>query len=222
MPLGRVRIILHTAATPGRFKREIFHEMEIRTFHGPITPADLARPLVAEFDQGNLRSQVVGGGEKMVVQIATSGMPVSGGHTAVSVELTQVEDGVLVRVGQQEWLGVAASIGKTALMALHNPLALIGRLDDIAQDVVSIQLIDRIWDTIKQTAQSHGASHEISERLRRIVCPYCLTANHVGAPSCIACGAPMGPSQPVACGRCGFVTAAGTPVCPSCGFSLVD
>ncbi|HLC03706.1 MAG TPA: zinc ribbon domain-containing protein [Anaerolineales bacterium] len=196
--------------------------MEIRTFHGSITPADLALPLSAEFDQGNLRSQVLGDGKKMVVQIATPGLPASGGHTTVSVELTQVEDGVLARVGQQEWLGVAASIGKTALMALRNPLSLISRLDDLAQDVGSIQLIDRIWDTIGRAAQSHGASHEISERLRRVVCPYCLTANHVGAPSCIACGAPMGPSQPVACGRCGFVTSPDTRICPSCGFTLID
>ncbi len=196
--------------------------MEIRTFHGSIAPADLAYPLVSEFDQGNLQTQVLGDDKKMVVQIATPGMPASGGHTAISVELTQVEDGVLVRLGQQEWLGVAASIGKTALMALRNPLSLIGRLDDLAQDVVSIQLVDRIWDTIERAAQSHGASHEISERLRRVVCPYCMTANHVGAPSCIACGAPMGPSQPVACGRCGYVASADTRVCPSCGFTLID
>lgn len=196
--------------------------MEIRTFHGSITPADLAVPIAAEFDRGNLRSQVLGDGNKMVVQIATPGMPASGGHTAVSVELTQVEDGVLVRVGQQEWLGVAASLGKTAWMALRNPLSLISRLDDLAQDVVSIQLIERLWETIERAAQSHGAAHEISERLRRVVCPYCLTANLVGAPSCIACGAPMGPSQPVACGRCGFVTSPEARVCPSCGFNLVD
>jgi hypothetical protein len=196
--------------------------MEIRTFHGSLTPSDLADPLVSEFDQGNLQTQIIGDDTKMVVQIATPGMPASGGHTAISVELTQVEDGVLVRLGQQEWLGVAASIGKTALMALKNPLSLIARLDDLAQDVVSIQLVDRIWDTIERAAKSHGASHEISERLRRVVCPYCMTANHVGAPSCIACGAPMGPSQPVACGRCGYVTSADTRVCPSCGFTLIE
>ena len=91
--------------------------MEIRTFHGSITPTDLAHAIAAEFDQGNLRSQILGDDKKKVVQIASPGMPASGGHTAVTVELTRVEDGVLVRVGQQEWLGVAASIGKTALMA---------------------------------------------------------------------------------------------------------
>jgi Double zinc ribbon len=196
--------------------------MEIRTFHGSITPADLAHAITAEFDQGNLRSQTLGDDRKMVVQIASPGMPASGGHTAVTVELTKVEDGVLVRVGQQEWLGVAASIGKTALMALQNPLSLISRLDDLAQDVVSIQLVDHIWETIDRAAKSHGASHEISERLRRVVCPYCMTANLVGAPSCVACGAPMGPSQPVACGRCGYVTSADTRVCPSCGLVLID
>jgi uncharacterized paraquat-inducible protein A len=131
-----------------------------------------------------------------------------------------VEDGVLARLGQQEWLGVAASLGTTALGALRNPLTLLGRLDDLAQDISSLQLTDRVWQTVVRTAESLGASHEISERLRRLTCSYCLTANPVGEPRCIACGAPLGPEQPSACPHCGYIVGAGEVTCPQCGKPL--
>jgi len=60
------------------------------------------------------------------------------------VLIQKVEDGVSVQAGQQAWLGVAASLGYTALAALRNPFTLLGRLDDLAQDVEYIQLSDNI------------------------------------------------------------------------------
>lgn len=191
--------------------------MQTRTFHGPITPIDLAKALVAEFNRGNLRAQSFGDGRKAFVQIATPGMPASGGKTAITVQLAAVEDGVLIQLGQQDWIGVAASLGITALMALRQPLSLLSRIDDVAEDINSLQLTDRIWQAIDQTATGMGASFELSERLRRITCPFCLTANPVGEPACVACGAPLGPSQPTVCRSCGFVPPAGAPICPNCG-----
>lgn len=193
---------------------------EQRTFHGPVAPADLARALIAEFNQGPLRVQQIGDDANLVVQIASSEVPPSGGRTAITIHLSRVEDGVLVQLGQQEWIGVAASLGLTAITALRNPFALLGRLDDLAQDVTSLQLPERIWATIERTAQALGASHEISERLRRLTCAYCLTANPVGEPSCIACGAPLGPVQPLACPICGRVIEATEAKCPNCGAAL--
>jgi hypothetical protein len=194
--------------------------MQTRTFHGPITAIDLAKALVAEFDRGSLRAQAFGDPKKAYVQIANLGAPASGGRTALTVQLTGIEDGVMIQLGQQEWIGVAASLGLTALMALRRPLSLLNRIDDLAEDINSLQLAERVWQTIDQTAMGMGASHEISERLRRITCPYCLTANPVGEGACIACGAPLGPSQPSACRSCGFVPPAGRTTCPNCGKSL--
>lgn len=77
-----------------------------------------------------------------------------------------------------------------------------------------------VMQTLKDTAIALGASYEISEHLRRLTCPYCATANPVGDPSCIACGAPLGYRQPVACNNCGFVTEAGALTCPKCGLPL--
>jgi RNA polymerase subunit RPABC4/transcription elongation factor Spt4 len=194
--------------------------MEQRTYHGPITPEDLARALTAEFSHGNLQAQVFGEPDKLVVQIATRQMRASGGQTAMSVHLERVEDGVLAKVGQQEWLGVAASLGVSALFGLRNHFNLLGRLDDIAQDIASLQIQERVWETLARTATAAGAGHEISERLRRTECAYCGVAVPVGEPSCPACGAPLGNVQPSACPRCGYVVTREARVCPNCQASL--
>jgi RNA polymerase subunit RPABC4/transcription elongation factor Spt4 len=194
--------------------------VEKRTYHGNIAPVDIGRALVAEFDQGNMQAQIIGGGDRIVVQIASRTFRNSGGQTAMAVVLEKVEDGVMVQLGDQQWLGVAASMGQTALSALRNPLTLLGRLDDLAQDISSIQLAETIWQTVQRTAEAAGASHQISERLRRTECVYCGAAAPVGEPTCPACGGPMGTAQPKACGKCGFVPPAGARQCPKCGAKI--
>lgn len=191
--------------------------MNRRIYHGKITPQDIARSLVAYFHRGNLRVQQVGSGEKIAVQIATSQAPSSGGQTALSVNLQQVEDGVMIELGQQAWLGVAASLGMSALAALRNPMALLGRLDDIAQDVENLQLSDEVWRVVESSCQAAGANYELSERLRRTVCLYCSTANPIGEPNCVSCGAPLGELQPGTCRHCGFVLKKPERFCPNCG-----
>ncbi len=195
--------------------------MEKRTYHGNITPQDIARALVAEFDHGNMQAQRIGAEDRIVVQIASRTFRNSGGQTAVTVVLEKIEDGVMIQLGDQQWFGVAASMGQTALSALRNPLALLGRLDDLAQDISSIQLAETIWQAIHRTAEAAGASHQISERLRRTECSYCGAAVPVGEATCPACGGPMGTAQPKACLKCGFVPPAGTRQCPKCGTKIV-
>jgi len=194
--------------------------MKQETFHGPVTPDDFVHGLVAEFDQGNLEVQVHGTPAHRVVQIATDIYARSGGRTALSIHLSGIEDGVLIQMGEQEWLGIAASLGVSALAAISNPLNLLSRIDDIGQDIASIQLIERVEANLTRTAATHGASHQLSERLRTIECAYCRTANKVGAPHCIACGAPLGGAQPLACPHCGFVVRADVTICPQCHKSI--
>jgi hypothetical protein len=190
---------------------------EPRIYHGDLAPNDIARVLMAKFNRGNLRVQQVGNLENMVIQIASREMRSSGGQTALTVSINMVEDGVAVQVGSQAWMGVAASLGQTAMAALINPWNLLGRLDDIAQDIENIKLPDEIWLSIEEAAAAAGASLELSERLRRAVCAYCNTPNLVGESACIACGAPLGDSQPRTCLNCGFVVRTGEGVCPNCG-----
>ena len=193
-----------------------------RIFHGTITPQDLGRALVAQFNQSNLRAQQFSSKGKVIVQIATRERRMSGGTTALTVYLEDVEDGVAVQVGEQAWLGIAASIGTTILSVWRNPFNLIHRLDDIAQDVENIQVSDQVWQVIESFARMRGATFELSERLRRLMCEYCEVANPVGEPSCIACGAPLGEIQPDTCPNCGFVIKPGEQICPNCNHSIVD
>jgi RNase P subunit RPR2 len=190
---------------------------EPRIYHGDLKPDDIARVLVGKFNRGNLRVQQVGDSEKTVVQIATREMRTSGGQTALTVMINKVEDGVAVQIGSQAWMGVAASLGQTAMAALINPWNLLGRLDDIAQDIENIKLPDEVWQAVEEAAVAAGASLELSERLRRVVCSYCNTPNPVGEAACIACGAPLGDAQPRTCLNCGFVVRTGEGVCPNCG-----
>lgn len=194
--------------------------MEPRIFHGNLTPLDLSRALIAEFNRGNLRAQQLGNDQQMVVQIMTRDQPQAGGQTALSVTLQQVEDGVAVQIGKQAWLGVAASLSRTAMLAWRNPWEILGRLDDIAQDIENFQLSERVWGIIESSARAVGATYELSDRLRRLECSYCGTANPVGEPRCIACGAPMGSIQPRTCLNCGFVINSDESTCPNCGQRL--
>jgi hypothetical protein len=191
--------------------------MDKRIYHGKITPDEIAQALQAEFNQGNTRTQVFGDSHNLVVQIASSQWARSGGKTALAVNVQQVEDGIMVQVGEQQWLGVAASLGQTAISTLINPWNLLGRLDDIAQDVSSLQLNEKVWQIINAVVNAAGASLQLSERLARITCEYCGVANPVGEPSCLACGAPLGKDQPKTCSKCGFVLLNAEKFCPNCG-----
>jgi len=190
--------------------------MERKIFHGSIKPVDIAQALLGEFNHGNLRAQTLGQSDKMIVQISSRPDAMSGGQTALTVTVQKTEDGIIVEIGQQAWLGVAASIGATALAALRNPFSLLGRLDDIAQDIEHLQLNERVWQVIAESLQSAGASTDLSDKLKRTVCEYCNTANPVGEPSCGACGAPLGKAQPTTCKKCGYVVKTSDKTCPNC------
>ena len=194
--------------------------MEQRIFHGDFSTDDLAACLLVHFNRGNLVVHKLGSGENVVVQIKTREDSPSGGQTALTVTFQKVEDGVAVQTSQQAWVGVAASLGYSALAAMQNPFSLLGRIDDIAQDIESIQLIDEIWKVLSANAHVLGSGYELSERLHRVMCEYCQTANPAGAPSCLACGAPLGNAQPATCKNCGYVVLQAENTCPNCGRPL--
>lgn len=190
--------------------------MERKIFHGKIKPLDVANALLGEFNQGNFRAQTLGQKDRVVVQVSTRPDAMSGGQTAMTVTIQTLDEGIMIELGEQAWLGVAASLGVSALSALKNPFSLLGRLDDIAQDIENLSIRDRAWRVISKAARAAGASAELSENLRRTTCEYCHVANEVGAPSCVACGAPMGLVQPDTCKNCGYVVKVGMKTCPNC------
>jgi hypothetical protein len=198
----------------------IIPNMESKLYHGRLQPMDIARALIAEFNRGNLMAQVLGERDELAVQITTRPGARSGGQTALTITIRKSEDGVLVQSGTHEWLGTAASLGRTTMAALANPWSLLHRLDDIAQDVENMQLMERAWSVVEHTTGLLGAEMQMSEVLRRLTCEYCGTANAVGEGSCVACGAPLGKVQPRTCPNCGFIAAAADVRCSNCGQAL--
>lgn len=193
--------------------------MEQKIYHGSISPEDIAVVLDAQFNRGSFRVMKQGNPDQMAVQIANDENN-SGGQTALTVIVQKVEDGISVKLGQQALFGVAASLGFSIFTALRNPWNILGRLDDIATDIESLQLSQQVWDTIDAYARSVGANQELSVRLRRLECDYCGSANPVGESNCIACGAPLGSQQPKTCARCGYVFKADEKFCPNCGAAI--
>ena len=187
-----------------------------RIYHGELTPNQLGRALVGEFNRGNLHAQQFGSADQVVVQIASRRPAMSGGDTALTVHIQKVADGIAVVLGRQSWLSIAASLGLTAFSAWRNPWNLLSRLDDVAQDVENLNLVENVWEVIDQTARAAGAGRQLSERLRRVVCGYCRAANPVGESVCVACGAPLGDAQPRTCRHCGFVVRSHELICPNC------
>jgi len=194
--------------------------MNTKIYHGDLTAENLARAICTRFDDNNLRARYSKSGDQYIVQINSRNTALSGGKTSIGLTIQQVEEGVAVKLGKQDWLGIAASLGVSALSLRMNPLNILGRLDDIAQDINNLSLDDRLMEVIDEVASTMGASQQLSERIRRTACEYCNAANPVGEPRCIACGAPLGDSQPRTCGRCGFVAAPEDVSCGNCGTKL--
>ncbi|MGV8024950.1 MAG: zinc ribbon domain-containing protein [Anaerolineaceae bacterium] len=190
--------------------------MEQKIFHGQFSPEELAECIQIHFNRGNLVVQKIEYEDGLGIQIKTRDFHTSGGDTALGISLKKVEDGVSVQVGQQTWVGIAASLGYSALAAFLNPVNLLNRLDDIAQDVEYMQLTDEVWKVIETNALALGSGYELSEKLHRITCEYCGAANPAGEPTCVACGAPMGSVQPRSCKNCGYIILDHAVVCPNC------
>lgn len=195
--------------------------MTTKIYHGNITAVSLAKAISARFTDRDMIAQFSQHDDQVLVKIASRRDAQSGGRTSIGVVLHQLEDGVAVRIGKQDWLGIAASLGATALTVRRNPFGLIGRLDDLARDIENLTLDDKLWSLIDEVARTMNASQELSERLRRTTCAYCDSANPVGEPRCIACGAPLGHSQPRTCKNCGFVAALEDLDCTNCGQPLI-
>ncbi|HEX7556353.1 MAG TPA: zinc ribbon domain-containing protein [Leptolinea sp.] len=192
--------------------------MDQKIYHGTIIPEDIASFLNSQFNHGAFKVFKQGTDDQMAVQIANN-EAISGGQTALTVIIQKVDDGISVKIGQQAMFGVAASLGYSIFSAFRNPWNLLGRLDDIATDIESLQLTQQVWDSIDAFAKSVGAGQELSERLRRMECDYCGSANPVGVSTCLACGAPLGGIQPRTCLHCGYVFKPGENFCPNCGAS---
>ncbi len=194
--------------------------MEQRTYRGEIKPEGLADALVTQFNGSDLKAQRVGRSDHVLVQIATRDWGWGGPQSALTVGIASVEGGVQVSLGQQRWLGAVADLAQTGLLALVNPLSLIGRIDDIARSVSGLTLPQQVWEAVEHYCESIGASLGMSVEETVVTCPYCGVANPIGAPKCSACGGPLGDVQPLVCARCGLLNNPEANFCARCGAQL--
>ncbi len=194
--------------------------MERRTYRGKIEPEGLADALVVQFNHRDLKAQRVGRGDHVLVQIATRDWGWGGPQSALTVGIARIEGGIEVSLGQERWLGAVADLAQTGLMALVNPISLIGRMDDIARSVSGLTLPQRVWEAVEHYCESVGASLGLTADETVVSCPYCGVGNPIGAPKCSACGAPLGEAQPVSCPRCGRLTNREARFCTRCGTAL--
>lgn len=191
-------------------------DTEQKVLHGEFNAHELASAIIFEFNRGNLETQKLHTRDHISLQIRSKRSANSGGQTAIGIHLQDFGDGVVVSIGNQQWFGVAASLGLSALIALRNPLNLIHRIDDIAQDLEYINLKEEIWGAVLNFARSRNGGFKLSQKLRRIVCNYCLSANPVGESNCVSCGAPLGNLQPTVCTNCGYILTKEERTCPNC------
>ena len=190
--------------------------MEQRTYHGKIDPDQVANALIARFNQGGTAAQRLGRGDSLIVQIGTLDR-YRRTENGLAVTITRTADGVNVSVGQPAWLDAAADLAQAGLGALLNPVSLLGKLDEVARDVISFGLPQQVWETVDKYCRSVGAGLGGSAQTTALVCAYCGVANRPGAPTCVGCGAPLGEVQPIYCPQCGLLMKAGTKRCPRCG-----
>jgi len=190
--------------------------MEQRTYHGKITPQELATALLARFNTEDMTATQAGEGDRLVVNIMASGAV--GGPCSLSVGLSPAPTGVTVTIGPYNILGVAADLLETGLKALVNPITLIGEITDVAQNVQRLTLPQQVWQTIDHYCQSVGAS--LVPEPSGVTCPYCGIISPLGTGQCPSCGAPLGEYQPIACPKCGRLLPRTTRFCIRCGTAL--
>jgi len=195
-------------------------EPDIRTYWGGISAQSLARSLVEHFNTPDTRAQMVGDPSRILVQIGNRPREFGDPTTALTVGIVQDEESITVTMGQQKWIGIAADLAKTGIMALINPWYLLNELDDVARNMDWLGLREQVWQAIDGYCQAVGGSLGVPPELRQVVCPYCGVGNPIGQPKCTACAAPLGDYQPTTCPKCGYLLPYTKRFCTRCGASI--
>lgn len=145
--------------------------MEQRTYHGTITPDQLADYLVQLYDpQKNMQAQKIGQGDSLIVQIAMSDEPENkrGALTIAIVRATDAESGVMVTMGEQQWLtpnNMAYAAMMAAISVLITPWALFGLIWPVSQIMATRMLPNDVWNTIDTYMVGQGAQRSYTQQL---------------------------------------------------------
>ena len=143
--------------------------MEQRTYHGDLSPDEIANALLAQFNQGSFAAQRLSQGDRALVQVGTRDRH-NRIENALTVTISKTPDGVNVAVGDQQVLGAAADLAQAGLGALFNPLSLLGNLGEIAGDVSSFSLPQQVWETVDKYCKSAGGGLGGSPKQLTVAC----------------------------------------------------
>lgn len=197
--------------------------MEQRVYHGNIRPEELAQVLLDDWDRDDTVAQALEAEDGIIVQIGqrTAGWFSDEPHQALTLSIEQLDDGVQVTMGQQQWYkGGGGQIMVGGLIGFFPfffsfPL---GQGQQNADGEIDQSLPGQIWQSIERYTNQGGAATGPTRRLSMITCPNCGVSNPAEAQHCSACGTALG--APISCPNCGRSNPAYANFCIHCGTAL--
>ena len=81
----------------------------------------MQKPLFKDFRKKNLIAKQSKSNHQYIVSISSSKDSRSGGQTSIGITIYQSARGIVVKLGDQDWKGIAASLGSSLLAITKNP-----------------------------------------------------------------------------------------------------
>ncbi len=139
-----------------------------------------------------------------------------GMDVAVSVNLTQDEDRLIVNIGTEKW---AEKIGMAAVGSIFfQPLVLTAGIGALRQAALPTDIFNFIGTFLGSDPIIERTTPE--PELEKNICPYCGTENRIGAIFCKACGQKLEEEKEAYCPDCGGPLDGDEAFCPYCGRAL--
>src|SRR5215213_11971736 len=142
-------------------------DMEQRIYQGSIQPNALAQHLLDTWDQGDTMAQALEGDEGIIVQVGQR----SGGffsdepHTALTLALEPVSDGLRVTLGEQQWYRDGGGQLMVGGLIGFFPFFFTWPLGGGRDEPVDPQLTSQVWESVERYAQQAGAATGATTRL---------------------------------------------------------
>jgi len=208
--------------------------MEQRVYQGTFDPNALAQHLLDTWNQGDTLAQALEGDEGIIVQVGqrSAGFFSDEPHSALTLALEPVDEGLRVTLGEQQWYRDGGQIMVGGLIGFF-PFFFTWPLGGGRTDPLDPQLTEQVWASVERYVQQYGAATGPTRRLPQqqgattgpttrlsgMYCPSCGTENPAGVERCRECGTYL---QARACPECGVSNPATANFCMRCGSRLSD
>jgi ribosomal protein L40E len=207
--------------------------MEQRIYHGSLDPNALAQHLLDTWDQGDTVAQALESDEGIMVQVGdrTGGFFSDEPHTALTLALEPLTDGLRATLGEQQWYRDQGGQIMVGGLIGFFPFFFTWPLGGGRDEPVDPELTSQLWESIEAYTRQYGAwtgeTRQLQQppsaatgattRLQGVRCPSCGTENQPGAERCRECGTFL---QARDCPQCGVSNPATANFCMRCGSNL--